>query len=75
VTIEVFSATHALRSRYGIAKGGSMHSAEVDKGMLGANAIGTPAVVVGQIDAVSVGYGPVIIPGQGQMSIATLVRS
>jgi hypothetical protein len=52
-----------------------MHIAEVDKGMLSANDIGTLAVVIGQIAAVSTGYGPVIIAGQGQMSIASLARS
>ena len=52
-----------------------MHIAEVDKGMLGANGIGTLAVVIGQIAAVSTGYGAVTIAGQGQMSIASLARS
>src|ERR687886_1620324 len=51
-------------------KGGSMHIADVDQGMLGANGIGTRAIAVGQIAAVSAGYGPVMIAGQGQMSIA-----
>jgi DNA invertase Pin-like site-specific DNA recombinase len=55
--------------------GGPMHIAEVDKGMLSANDIGTLAVVIGQIAAVSTSYGPVIIAGQGQMSIASLARS
>ena len=44
----------------GSCKGGSMHIAEVDKGMLGANGIGTLAVPMGQIAAASTGYGPVI---------------
>jgi hypothetical protein len=44
-------------------------------GMLGANDIGTLAVAVGQIAAVSTGYGPVTIAGQGQMSVALLARS
>ena len=66
----------------GSCKGGSMHSADdsmhmadVDTGMLGANDIGTLAVAIGQIAAVSTGDGPVTIAGQGQMSIATLARS
>jgi pyruvate dehydrogenase E1 component alpha subunit len=41
-------------------KGGSMYIADVDQGMLSANGIGTLAVVIGQIAAVSTGYGPVI---------------
>jgi hypothetical protein len=52
-----------------------MHVADVDKGMLGANGIDTLAVPMGQITAVSTGYGPVIIAGQDQMSIASLGRS
>ena len=43
--------------------------------MLGANGIGTLAVAIGQIAAVSTGYGPVIIAGQSQISIASLARS
>ena len=46
----------------GSCKGGSMHiaddsmhMADVDTGMLGSNGIGTPAVAVGQIAAVSTG--------------------
>jgi hypothetical protein len=54
---------------------GSMHIADVDQGMLGANDIGTLAVLIGQIAAVSTGDGAVIIAGQGQMSIASLARS
>jgi hypothetical protein len=42
---------------------------------LGADGIGTLAVAIGQIAAVSTGCGPVIIAGQGQMSIASLARS
>ena len=75
MTIEVFSATHALRSRHCIAKGDAMHSAAVDKGMLGANGSGTLAAAVGQIAAVSTGYGPVTIAGQGQMSTVSLART
>ena len=56
-------------------KGGSMHLAYVDQGMLGANDVGTLAVPMGQTAAVSTGDGPVTIAGQGQMSIATLARS
>jgi hypothetical protein len=52
-----------------------MHIADVDQGMLGAHDIGTLAVAVGQIAAVITGYGPVIIAGQGKMSIASLARS
>jgi hypothetical protein len=52
-----------------------MHIADVDQGMLGANGFGTLAVAMGQIAAVSTGYGPVMIAGQGQMSIASLARS
>ena len=52
-----------------------MHMADVNKGMLGANDIGTLAAAVGQIAAVSTGYGAVTIAGQGQMSIASLARS
>jgi TPP-dependent pyruvate/acetoin dehydrogenase alpha subunit len=59
----------------GSCKGGSMHIADVDQGMLGANGIGTLAMAVGQIAAASTGYGPVTIAGQGQMSIASLARS
>ncbi|HKC73031.1 MAG TPA: hypothetical protein VKF37_02385 [Chloroflexota bacterium] len=50
-------------------KGGSMHIADVDQGMLGANGIGTLAVAIGQIAAVSTGDGPVTIAGQSQQSI------
>jgi hypothetical protein len=56
-------------------KGGSMHIADVVQGMLGANDIGTLAVAIGQIAAVSTGYGPVSIAGQDQMSIASLASS
>ena len=42
-----------------------MHIADVNKGMLGANDIGTLAVAFGQIAAASTGYGPVTIGGQG----------
>jgi pyruvate dehydrogenase E1 component alpha subunit len=56
-------------------KGGSMHIADVDQGMLGTNGIGTLAMAVGQIGAVSAGNGPIIIAGQGQMSIASLART
>ena len=59
----------------GSCKGGSMHIADVDQRMLGANDIGTLAVAFGQIAAVSTGYGPVIIAGQGPMSIASLATS
>jgi hypothetical protein len=52
-----------------------MHMADVYKGMLGANDIGTLAVPMGQIAAVSTGDGAVIIAGQGQMSVASLARS
>ena len=52
-----------------------MHIADVDQGMLGANDIGTLAVPMGQIAVVSTGDGPVIIAGQGQMSVAPLARS
>ena len=52
-----------------------MHIADVDKGMLGANDIGTLAVAIGQIAAVSTGYGAVIIAGQGQMSVASPART
>jgi TPP-dependent pyruvate/acetoin dehydrogenase alpha subunit len=56
-------------------KGGSMYIADVDQGMLGTNGIGTLAMAVGQSAAVSMGYGPVTIAGQGQISIASLARS
>jgi hypothetical protein len=36
-----------------------MHIADVDKGMLGVNDIGTLVVPIGQIAAVSTGDGPV----------------
>ena len=52
-----------------------MHIADVNKGMLGANGIGTLAVPIGQIAAVSTGDGAVTITGQGQMSIASLART
>ena len=52
-----------------------MHVADVDQGMLGANDIGTLAVPIGQIAAVSTGYGSVTIAGQGQMSVASLART
>ena len=52
-----------------------MHIADVDQGMLGANGIDTLAVAVGQIAAMSTGYGPVIIAGQSQMSVASLART
>jgi hypothetical protein len=52
-----------------------MHVADVDKGMLGANAIDTLAVAVGQIATVSAGDGPVTIAGQSQMSVASVARS
>jgi hypothetical protein len=52
-----------------------MHIADADQGMLGGNDIGTLAVAIGQIAAASTDYGPVIIAGQGQMSIASLARS
>jgi len=52
-----------------------MHMADVNKGMLGANDIGTLAVPIGQIAAVSTAYRAVTIAGQGQMAIATLARS
>jgi hypothetical protein len=54
---------------------GSMHIADVDQGMLGANGIDTLAVAVGQIAAMSTGYGPVIIAGQSQMSVASPART
>ena len=41
-----------------------MHIADVNKGMLGANDIGTLAVPMGQIAAASTGYGSVTIAGQ-----------
>jgi TPP-dependent pyruvate/acetoin dehydrogenase alpha subunit len=56
-------------------KGGSMHIADVDKGMPGASGIGTLAMATGQIAAASTGYGPVMIAGQGQMPIASLARA
>ena len=59
----------------GSCKGGSMHMADVDKGMLDVNDIGTPAVPIGPIAVASTGDGAVIIAGQGQMSIASLARS
>ena len=46
-----------------------MHIADVDQGMLGANDIGTLAMAVGPIAAVSTGYGPVTIAGQSQQNI------
>ena len=52
-----------------------MHVADVDKGMLGANGIDTLAVPMGQITAVSTGYGPVTTAGQSQMSVASLART
>jgi pyruvate dehydrogenase E1 component alpha subunit len=54
---------------------GSMHMADVNKGVLGANGISMLAVPMGRIAAVSTGYGPVIIAGQGRMSITSLARS
>jgi pyruvate dehydrogenase E1 component alpha subunit len=56
-------------------KGGSLHIADVDQGMLGANDIGTLAVPIGQIAAVSTGYGAVTIAGRSQMSVASLART
>src|SRR5436305_6018095 len=50
----------------------SMHMADVDKGMLGANGIGTLAVAIGQIAAVSTGYGPVAIARQSQPNIGAV---
>jgi hypothetical protein len=52
-----------------------MHIADVDQRMLGANGLGTLAVAVGQIAAVSTGYGTVTIAGQGQMSVASPART
>jgi hypothetical protein len=52
-----------------------MHIAYVDQGMLGANDIGRLAVPIGQIAAASTGYGPVVIAGQSQMSVALLART
>ena len=52
-----------------------MHIADVNKGMLGANDIGTLAVAGGQIATVSTGDGAVTIVGQSQMSVAPLARS
>jgi hypothetical protein len=43
-----------------------MHMADVNKGMLGAKGIGTLAVAIGQIAAVSTGYGTGTIAGQSQ---------
>src|SRR5205085_3557347 len=50
-------------------KGGTIHIADVNKEMLGANGIDTLAVAVGRIAAVSMGYGPVTIAGQSQQII------
>ena len=47
-------------------KGGPMHRADVNKGMLGANGIDMLAVPIGQVAAVSTGYGTVTIAGQSQ---------
>jgi hypothetical protein len=52
----------------------ALHIADVDRGMLGANGIGTLGEAIGQIAAVSTRYGSVIIAGQSQMSIASLAR-
>jgi multidrug efflux pump subunit AcrB len=52
-----------------------MHIADADKGMLAANGIGTLAVPIGQIAAVSTGYGAVTIAGQSQRSVASLART
>ena len=46
-----------------------MHIADVNKGMLGANDIGTLAVAGGQIATVSTGDGAVTIARQGQQNI------
>jgi hypothetical protein len=46
-----------------------MHNADVGKGMLGANDSGTLAVAVGQIAAVSAGYGLVTIARRSQQNI------
>ena len=56
-------------------KGGPMHMADVNKGMLGANGIDMLAVPIGQVAAVSTGDGAVTIVGQSQMSVAPLARS
>jgi TPP-dependent pyruvate/acetoin dehydrogenase alpha subunit len=56
-----------------IAKGNSMHSAAVDKGMLGANDIGTLAVAIGPITTVSTGYGAVTIAGRSQQNIGDIL--
>ena len=56
--------------------GGRLHAhPDVDKGMLGVNDIGTLAVPIGQIAAVSTGDGPVTSAGQGRMSVASRARS
>jgi hypothetical protein len=52
-----------------------MHIADVDQGRLGANGFGTLAVAIGQIAAVSTGYGAVTIAGESQMSVASLART
>jgi hypothetical protein len=54
-----------------------MHVADVDKGMLGANDIGTLAVAVGQIAAASTGYGLVTIALEPDVSkaITSLART
>jgi hypothetical protein len=46
-----------------------MHIADVNKGMLGANDIGTLVVAGGQIATVSTGDGAVTIARQGQQNI------
>jgi hypothetical protein len=51
---------YKARYRRAMIADGSMHIAAVDQGMLGANGIGTLAMAVGQIAAVSTGYGPVM---------------
>ena len=52
-----------------------MHIADVDKGTLGGNDVGTATVPMGQIAAVSTGDGPVTSAGQGRMSVASRARS
>jgi glycerate kinase len=47
-----------------------MHIADVGKGMLGANDIGTLAVAIDQIAAASTGYGPGTVAGQSQQNFA-----
>jgi hypothetical protein len=52
-----------------------MHITDIDQGMLGVNGFGALAMAICQIAAVSMGYGPITVAGQGRMSIASVART